>query len=110
AGNDNARFIGEILQRLKHLRRYLVLGHYTLDGPCAVAKDGKDQFAALALVIKPALDSDGLTVMLSDFGNGGDGRLNRRCHLQISGFGRLPKLPKSPELPKLKGHVSRLLS
>jgi hypothetical protein len=61
-----------------------LVGH-ALNRPCAVAKDGKEQLAALAQVVEPAAQGDGLAVMLADLGNGGDGRGNTLApNFQIS--------------------------
>jgi hypothetical protein len=80
AGHNDAGFISQILERLKHFGSHLVLGHHSLDYSRAVAEDGKEQFAALALVVEPAADGDRLAVMPANFGDGGDGRGRGRSH------------------------------
>ena len=42
--------------------------------PVPSRKIGKQQFAALARVVEPSAESDGLPLMPSNLGNGGDGR------------------------------------
>ncbi len=77
AGDDHARFLGKLLDRVEHLRRNRVLRHHALDHAGAVTKDRKQQLAALAQVVEPSADGDGLAIMLADLANGGDWRLRR---------------------------------
>jgi hypothetical protein len=46
-------------------RNALYVGH-ALDGAGAVAKDGKEKLAALAEVVEPAAEGDGLAFMLAE--------------------------------------------
>ena len=78
AGDDDAGFLGEAFEGLEDLGGdALDVGH-ALDGAGAVAKDGEEQLAALAEVVEPSAEGDGLAFMLADGGDGGDLR-NLRC-------------------------------
>ena len=72
ACHDDARLLCQPFQRLKDLRRDAGLVGHALDGPGAVAKDGKEQLAALTHVVQPATQGNGLALMRANFGNGGD--------------------------------------
>ena len=48
------------------------MGH-ALDGSGAVAKDGEEQLAALAEVVEPTAQGDGLAFVLAEGGDGCDG-------------------------------------
>src|SRR5262249_5806519 len=78
--DDHAGLVGKVLERIEDLRGHLVLGHHALDHTGAIAKDGKNQFAALALVVEPAVDGHSLAVMLADFGDCGDRSLSCGFH------------------------------
>ena len=71
--HDQARFLGESLQRLECFRR-LVLGADALDHTAAVADLRKQQLAAFAQVVEPAADFDGLAFVRRDIGDANDGR------------------------------------
>src|ERR1044071_4640078 len=90
SGNDHAGFVRQVLERVEYFRRYLVLGHDTLDHAGAVAKDRKNQLAALALVVQPALNGYSLAVMPANFRDGGDWRLSHCFHTE-----KLPHLATS---------------
>ncbi len=60
AGDDDAGFLGEALVRLQHFRRDGGFGHDALHSACAVAKDGEQQLSAIAHVVEPAAEHDGL--------------------------------------------------
>src|SRR5262249_30798031 len=81
AGDHQARFVGQVFERLKDFWRYLVFWHHTLNHAGAVAEDGEDQFAAFTLVVEPALNGDGLAIMPADVGDRGEGRLSNSRHL-----------------------------
>ncbi len=72
AGDDHAGFLGQALDRLEQFGRDRVLGDDALDDAAAVAENGEQQFAALAQVVEPAANGDGLTFVLANFANGGD--------------------------------------
>ena len=66
AGDDHAGFLRQALDRLEQFGRDGLLGDDALNDAAAVAKDGKQQFAALAQVVEPAANGDGLAFMLAD--------------------------------------------
>ncbi len=78
AGDDDTGLLGQALERLKDLRRNALDVGYALDGAGAVAKDGKQELAALAQVIEPSAQSDGLAFMLAEGGDRGHWRRDRR--------------------------------
>src|SRR5579859_8051152 len=55
ACDDNAGFLGKALQTLENLRSHAGFVGHALDRAGAIAKDGKDQLAALAHIVQPAL-------------------------------------------------------
>ena len=57
-----------------------------LDGSGAVAKDGKEELAALAEVVEPSAKGDGLAFVLANGGDGSHLRWGRR-HLRWGGGG-----------------------
>src|SRR5579864_5174595 len=71
AGNYHARFVSKVLERVKNFRRHLVLRHNALNHAGAIAKDGKDELAAFALVVQPAPNGNGLAVMPANIRDGG---------------------------------------
>ncbi len=77
AGDDDGGFVGEAFDGLEDLGRDGGFGDDALDGAGAVAEDGKEQLAALAQVVEPAVQGDGLAFVLADAGDGGKGRF---CH------------------------------
>ena len=72
AFDDHARFLRQRLDRVEDFRRNGVLRHDALNDAGAVAKLRKQQLPALAQVVEPAADGDGLAVVLADFCDGGD--------------------------------------
>ncbi len=72
AGDDHAGFLGQPLDRLEQFGRDGVLGDDALNNAAAVAENREQQFAALAQVVEPAANGDGLTFVLADFADGGD--------------------------------------
>ena len=81
--DDHTRFLGEALHGIKDFGCYRVLGHHTLNRAGTVAKNGEEQFPALALVVQPAADGNGLAFVFSDFG---DGAYRSGHHFQFSIF------------------------
>ncbi len=76
AGNDNAGFLRETLQRLERLGIFLERAN-TLDNAGAVAKNREEQFARFPKVIEPALERDFLSVVLASLLDGDRGNLTR---------------------------------
>ena len=73
AGDDDGRLLREAFERFENFGRdALDVGH-ALDGSGAVAKDGEEKLAALAEVVEPAAERDGLAFVLAEGGDGGDG-------------------------------------
>ena len=64
----------EAFERLEDLRRNALDVGHALHRAGAVAKDGKQQLAALARVVEPSAKGDGLAFVLAEGGDGGDGR------------------------------------
>src|SRR5689334_2095777 len=58
AFDDDAGFLCQILQRVECLRGNGVFRHDSLYLSAAIAKYGKEQFAALAKVVQPAANGD----------------------------------------------------
>ena len=73
AGDNHARLLRQAFERFKHRGRNALHVRHALHGPGAVAKDGEQQLAALAQVVEPSAQGDGLAFMLAEGGNGGDG-------------------------------------
>ena len=73
AGDDDGRLLREAFERLEDCGRNALDVGDALHGSGAVAKDGKQQLAALAEVIEPSAQGDGLAFMLAESGDGGDG-------------------------------------
>ncbi len=65
--DDHARLLGEGLDGFEHFGRDRVFRHHALNDARAVAKLREQKLAALAQVIEPAAQRDGLAVVLSDF-------------------------------------------
>ena len=72
AGDDHAGLLGQALDRIEEFGRDGIFGDHALDDAAAVAKDGEEQFAALAQVVEPATNGDSLAFMLADFADRGD--------------------------------------
>ena len=70
AGHNHARLLGQPLQRLKDLGGHALYVRHALHGPGAVAKDGKQQLAALAQVIEPSAQGNRLAYMLAQRSDG----------------------------------------
>ena len=83
AFDDHTGFLGESLDRFEDFGRDGVLRHNALNDAGAVAKMREQQFAALAQVVEPAADGDGLAFVLADFGD----RSYRCRHKGIVQFG-----------------------
>ena len=65
AGDDDGAFLGEVLEGVEDLGGDgFDVGH-ALHGAGAVAKDGKEELAALAGVVEPAVECYGLSVVLA---------------------------------------------
>jgi hypothetical protein len=73
AGDDDARLLGEAFQGIEDGGRNALYVGDALDGAGAVAKDGEEELAALAEVVEPAAECDGLAFMLAEGGDGGYG-------------------------------------
>src|SRR6266849_998177 len=71
AFDDHTRFLGQRLDRVEYFRRNRVLWHHTLDHTRAVTKLRKQQLPALAQVVEPAADGDGLAFVFADLNDGG---------------------------------------
>ena len=78
AGDNDARLLREAFECLEDFGRNALDVGYALDGAGAVAKDGKEQLAALAQVVEPSAQGDGLAFMLAEGGDGGDRWRRRR--------------------------------
>jgi hypothetical protein len=78
AGDDDAGLLSEAFEGLEDRGRDAFDVGDALDGSGAVTKDGKEQLAALAEVVKPAAEGDGLAFMLAESGDGGHLRWGRR--------------------------------
>ncbi len=76
AGDHDARFLGEALQRFECLRIFLQRAD-TLNDSGAVAEDREEQFTRLTKVVKPALQRDFLFVVLACLVDGD------RCHSEL---------------------------
>ena len=48
----------------EHVRRHGFLYHHTLDDAAPVSKEGKEQLAAFAKIVEPALDNNFLALEL----------------------------------------------
>ena len=73
AGDDDRRLLGEAFEGFKDSGRDALDVGYALNGSGAVAKDGEQKFAALAEVVEPSAESDGLAFVLAEGGDGGNG-------------------------------------
>ncbi len=73
AGDDDAGLLRESFECLEDFWRHALDVRHALHCAGAIAKDGEEQLAALARVIEPSVDGDGLAFMLSQGGDGGDG-------------------------------------
>ena len=73
AFDDHARFLGQRLDGVENFGRDRVLRHDALNDAGAVAELREQQLSALAQVVEPAADGDGLALVLADFCDGGDG-------------------------------------
>src|ERR1035437_7579539 len=78
AADDDAGFLGEALEGLENFRGDAFYVGHALDGAGAVAKDGEKELAALAKVVEPTAEGDGLAFMLADGGDGGHRRWGGR--------------------------------
>src|SRR5581483_4931470 len=76
--DNDAGFLGKVLHRLEHFRGHRVLRHHALNHSAAISEDWKQQFSALAQIVKPPANGDRLAIMLADFRNCGYG-----IHLKI---------------------------
>jgi hypothetical protein len=72
SGDDDRGLLGEAFEGLENLRGDALYVGHALDGAGAVAKDGKEELAALAEVVEPAAEGDGLAFMLADGGDSSD--------------------------------------
>src|ERR1700730_70042 len=73
AFDDDAGFLGEAFDSVEDFGRDSVLRDYTLNDARAVAKLREKELAALAEVVEPSADGDGLAFVGSDLCNGADG-------------------------------------
>ncbi len=74
-GDDDGRLLGEALDALEDIFGNGGPRHDALNGPGAVAEDGEEQLAALAHVIEPSAEGDGVADVGGEGGDGGDGRI-----------------------------------
>src|SRR5262249_24523597 len=65
--NNDTRFLRQPFERVERLWRYRVFGDDALNHPTAVWKNGEKKLSALAQVVKPATNRDGLAVVLTNF-------------------------------------------
>ncbi len=63
----------EALERFEDRGRDALDVGDALDGAGAVAEDGKEELAALARVVEPAAEGDGLAFVVAEGGDGGEG-------------------------------------
>ena len=85
ARDNDGRFLSEAFERLEDGRGNALYVRYALNCAGAVAKDGEEQLAALAQVVKPSAEGDRLAFVLAKGGDGGYGRGDfRGC---ICGYG-----------------------
>ncbi len=91
AGDDDRRLLREAFEGLEDCRRHALDVRDALHGSRAVAKDGKQQLAALAEVVEPSAQRDGLAFVLAESGDGGN-RSGWSCRAVLfrHGFLRFP--------------------
>ncbi len=87
AGDDDGRLLREALERVKNGGGYAAHVGHALHGAGAVAKDGKEQLAALARVIEPSANGDGLALVFAELGDGDNGRGGRGGFRRCGGGG-----------------------
>src|SRR5947207_12873245 len=75
AGNNNRRFLSEVLDAFKHFGCNRSFGDDALNESAAVTEDREEQLAALAQVVQPPAYGDALPFACSDLGDGGYGRV-----------------------------------
>ncbi len=73
ARDNDRRLLSEAFERFEDGRGNALHVGYALNRTGAVAKDGKEQFAALAQVVKPSAQGDRLAFVLAQGGDGGYG-------------------------------------
>src|SRR5207302_1027478 len=74
ARDAQRRFLRQVARLLEDFRGYCALHDHTLDDPGAVANERKQELAALAQVVKPALDQNLLAGVLGNVADFDDGR------------------------------------
>ncbi len=67
--DNHTRLLREPLQSVKRLGRDCILQDNALNDPAAIPKDREQEFPALAQVVEPASNGDGLSLVLADLRN-----------------------------------------
>ena len=65
--DNHAGFLGQSFNRVENIRRNGVLRHHALNDAGAIAELREQELAALAKVVEPAADGDGLAFVFADF-------------------------------------------
>src|ERR1017187_10493007 len=76
---DDRGLLGEAFERGEDFGGDALDVGYALDGAGTVAKDGEEQLAALAQVVEPSAEGDGLAFMLAESGDGSHLRWGWLC-------------------------------
>jgi hypothetical protein len=84
AGDDDAGLLGEAFEGFEDFGGDALHVGYALDGSGAVAKDGEEELAALAEIVEPAAEGDGLAFVLAQ---GRDGRYWRWGRRRLRAMG-----------------------
>jgi hypothetical protein len=79
AGDDQRRFLRQMLGARELLGRDVLLEHHALQRAGAVADEQEVQLAARALVVEPSLEGHLLAVMTADVFHVDPGRLGAHC-------------------------------
>src|SRR6266404_2543030 len=82
AFDDEAGFLGEAFDGVEDFGRDGILWYYALDDTGAVAKLRKEKLAALAEVVEPTADGDGLAFVSADLCDGADRCGHRRLEVR----------------------------
>src|SRR5207302_8974371 len=97
ADDDDGRLLREMLDALKDFGRHCGFRHDPLDETAAVAKDWKEQLAALPQVVKPSANRDALPVAGSDLGDRGNRGLGSGNRLFFDFHKCFYRQPSTPE-------------